>query len=53
MLFSFHISNSDTPLKWRVRVGHAYRTPTFVGHVSMKCPIQKIFVEFLTILTQV
>jgi len=30
-------------------VGYSYPTPTLVGHVSMKCPIQKVFVGFLKI----
>jgi len=44
--------DSDTPLKWCVCVGYTYRILTFVGHVSMECPIQKIFVGFLTILAR-
>jgi len=46
------VRGSDTPLKWRVRLKHTYPTPTLVGHVSVKDPIQKIFVGFLTILAQ-
>ena len=42
--------NFDTSIKWRVRVKYMYWTPTLVEHVSVKCPIQKTFVRFLTIL---
>jgi len=36
-------------LVFNTRVGHDTRM-TSVGYVSVKCPIQKVFVRFLTII---
>jgi len=46
------VSMSDTLFKWCVCVGNMYWTLTLVRHVFVKCLIQKIFVESLTIVAR-
>jgi len=47
-IFKFRLVSSYETETLFLNMSDAYRIPTLIGHVSMKSPIQKIFLTILT-----